>query len=131
MMNRKFGVMLLLLGLMLVLVPRFIFPVCEYQGYNAMTCSHTGTAEMFTGLMVMAAAAGLLLSKGSESLRWLSFSALAAGITVIWLPEAIGYCHSSRMPCNYATVPVLRLLGVLTILLSLAGFSLSFRGERK
>ena len=32
MINWKFGVMLFLLGLMVVLVPRFILPVCEYQG---------------------------------------------------------------------------------------------------
>ena len=130
MINRIFGAALFPLGLMVVLVPRFILPVCEYQGYNPMNCSHTGITEMFIGLMVMTVSTGLLFSKGSEGLRWLSFAALIAGVSVISVPEAIGYCHSSRMPCNYATVPVLRLLGVLIIALSLAGFSVSFRREK-
>ena len=129
--NWKFGLILFLVGLMVVLVPRFILPVCEYQGYDPMTCSHTAIAEMFLGAMVMAAAVGLFFSKSGESLRWLSFTALVAGVSVLWMPEAIGYCHSSRMPCNYGTVPVLRLLGVLIILMSLAGFLLSLRKDKK
>jgi hypothetical protein len=129
--NRKFGIAFLLIGLMLVLVPRYILPVCEYQGYNPMSCSNTAVAEMFIGFVVMAAAAGLFFSRGAGSLRWLSLAILASGISVLWIPEAIGYCRSDRMPCNYATVPVLRLLGVLLILSSLAGFLLSFKGEKK
>jgi hypothetical protein len=131
MMNRKFGVALFLLGLLVASVPRFILPVCEYQGFNPMTCSHTGTAESFVGLIILAAAAGLFFSKSSEGLRLLSFVALVAGICVVLLPSAIGYCHSDRMPCNYGTVPALRLLGALTILLSLGGGFFSFRGAKE
>ncbi len=129
--NRIFGVLFFLTGLMVLLVPRFILPVCEYQGFNPMACSHTAIAEMFVGIMVMAAATGLFFSRSGEGLRWLSFTALAAGISVIWIPEAIGYCHSGHMPCNYGTIPVLRLLGVLIVLLSLAGFLLSLRKEKR
>ncbi len=131
MMNRIFGAILFLGGLMVLLVPRFILPVCEYQGYNPMACSHTALAEMFVGSLVMAAATGLFFSRSGEGLRWLSFTALAAGISVLWIPEAIGYCHSGRMPCNYGTIPVLRLLGALIVLLSLTGFLLSFRREKR
>lgn len=129
--NWKFGIPFFVIGLMLVLVPRYILPVCEYRGYNPMSCSHTAIAEMFLGFMVMVTSAGMSFSRGSESLRWLSLPILAAGVSVLWIPEAIGYCHSSQMPCNYATLPVLRLLGVLTVLLSLGSFLLSFRGEKK
>lgn len=129
-MNWKFGIMLLLTGLLVVLTPRFILPTCEYQGFSKMACSDTGTAEMFIGVMIMASSGGLFFSKSRENLRWLSFSALVGGVSVVWIPEAIGYCHSGRMPCNYGTVPVLRLLGVLIILLTLAGFSLSFKGDK-
>jgi hypothetical protein len=131
MINRIVGVMFFLMGLMVLLVPRFILPVCEYRGYNPMACSHTALAEMFMGIMVMAAATGLFFSRSSEGLRWLSFTILASGVSVIWIPEAIGYCHSGLMPCNYGTVPVLRMLGVLIVLLSLTGFLLSFRKEKR
>lgn len=129
--NRKFGIAFFLMGLMLALVPRYILPVCEYQGYNPMSCSNTAVAEMFAGSLVMTASIALLFLRGTGSLRWLSLAILVSGISVLWIPEAIGYCRSDRMPCNYATVPVLRLLGVLLILSSLAGFLLSFKEERK
>lgn len=131
MMNRIFAVLFFLTGLMVLLVPRFILPVCEYQGYSPMACSHTAVAEMFMGVIVMAAAIGLFFSSGSDGLRWLSFTTLASGVSVIWIPQAIGYCHSGQMPCNYATIPVLRLLGALTVLISLAGFLLSFRAKER
>ena len=130
MINWKFGVILFLMGLVVVLVPRYILPVCGYQGYSPMACTHTAIAEMFMGFIVMAASAGMAFSKGNEALRWLSLTVLAAGISVIGMPEAIGYCHSSRMPCNYGTIPVLRLLGVLIILLALAGSLLSLKREK-
>lgn len=129
--GRKFGIMLLLMGLLVVLVPMYIFPVCEYQGHPEMTCSRTGIAEMFMGAIVMTSALGLILSKTPEALRWTAITTFVAGISVVLAPEAIGYCHSSRMPCNYGTVPVLRLLGGLIILLSLAGFLISLKGDKK
>jgi hypothetical protein len=125
----KFGIMLLLMGLLVFLTPRYIMPTCEYQGFSKMACSYTGTAEMFLGAIVMTAAAGMVLSGARETLKWSGLTAIAAGISVILVPEAIGYCHNSRMPCNYGTVPVLRLLGGLIIVLSLAGFIISLRRE--
>lgn len=110
MINWKFGVILFLMGLLVVLMPRYILPVCEYQGYKEMACSHTGKLEMFIGLVVMVASAGMFFSKTPETLRWQAFTILAAGLSVIVIPEVIGYCHNSSMPCNYGTIPVLRLI---------------------
>ncbi len=112
------------------MTPRYILPTCEYQGLSRMACTYTGTAEMFIGAIVMVAAVGMILSKTREILRWLGLTTLAAGISVILVPDAIGYCHNSQHPCNYGTVPLLRLLGGLIILLSLAGFLISFKGEK-
>ena len=127
MINWKFGIILFLLGLLVLLTPRYIFPTCEYQGFTRMACTYTGTAEMFIGAIVMSAAVGIILSKNQETLRWSCLTILAAGVSAILVPEAIGYCHSSEHPCNYGTVPVLRLIGVLIVLLSLTGFFASFR----
>ncbi len=95
-----------------------------------MACTYTGTAEMFTGAIVMISSAGIVLSRTRDALRWSGLTALAAGLSVILLPDAIGYCHNSQHPCNYGTVPLLRLLGGLIILLSLTGFLVSFRKEK-
>ena len=122
--------MLFLMGLLVFLTPRYILPTCEYQGLSRMACTYTGTAEMFIGAIVMMAAVGIILSKTRETLRWSGLTALAAGVSVILVPEAIGYCHNSQHPCNYGTVPMLRLLGALITLLSLAGFLMSLKGEK-
>ncbi len=122
--------MLFLMGLLVLLTPRYILPTCEFQGLSRMACTYTGTAEMFIGAIVMIAAVGMILSKTYEALRWSGLTTLAAGISVILVPEAIGYCHNSQHPCNYGTVPMLRLLGALIILLSIAGFIISLKGEK-
>ena len=115
------------MGLLVFLVPRYLFPTCEYQGFTRMACTYTGTAEMFIGAIVMSASVGMILSKSYGTLRWSSLTILTAGISIIFVPEAIGYCHSSEHPCNYGTVPVLRLIGILIVLLSLGGFLFSFK----
>lgn len=122
--------MLFLMGLLVLLTPRYILPTCEFQGLSRMACTYTGTAEMFIGAIVMIAAVGMILSKTYEALRWSGLTTLAAGISVILVPEAIGYCHNSQHPCNYGTVPMLRLLGALIILLSIAAFIISLKGEK-
>ncbi len=122
--------MLFLTGLLVSLTPRYILPTCEYQGFSRMACTYTGTAEMFIGAIVMIASVGIILSQSRETLRWSGLTTLAAGVSVIFVPEAIGYCHNSQHPCNYGTVPMLRLLGGLIIFLSLAGFLISLKGEK-
>jgi len=127
--NKIIGGLLLPMGALIFFIPRYIFPTCYYHGFHLMACSYMGTAEMAVGFIIMAVACGMLLSKSDEALRWLSLTALATGITVLVLPDAIGYCHSSDMPCNYATVPALQLFGSIVLLLSLTGMAISFRKD--
>lgn len=125
------GAILFLSGALVLFIPRFILPVCEFQGFAPMTCSHTGTAEMFMGGVMATASLGIFFSKATEAARWPALSALAAGLSVLLIPDAIGYCHSTRMPCNYGTVPALRLVGGVITLASLSAFLLSLKKERK
>jgi len=129
--NRVFGAILFSLGLLVFATPRFILPVCEYHGFKTMNCSYTGISEMFMGGIIMASAAGIIFSTSGETLRWSAVTTLVAGVSVITLPGAIGYCHSSSMPCNYGTIPMLRLAGSAVILASLAGLVVSFGKHRR
>jgi hypothetical protein len=127
MIQKTIGIVLFLMGLMVVLVPRYILPVCEYQGYSKMACSYTALSEMFLGFIVMVSSLGIFFSRSAEALRWLALILIVSGTSVLLIPEAIGYCHSSSMPCNYGTIPVLRLTGILIILVSLGGFLASLK----
>src|SRR5512143_3553794 len=113
MIQKMIGIVLFLTGLMVVLVPRYILPVCEYQGYSKMACSYTALSERCMGLIVMVSSLGIFFSRNAETLRWLALTPTALGISVFLIPDAIGYCHSSSMPCNYGTLPFLRLQGIL------------------
>jgi hypothetical protein len=90
-----------------------------------MACSYTGEAELFVGLIMVSISLAAFLSKVKETLKWLMFVAFFAGLSVILIPEVLGYCPSPNMPCHYGTVPLLRLLGGLSVLGSLAGLVMS------
>lgn len=125
--NRVFGAIFFIIGGLVALTPRYILPVCEYYGKPVMDCSYTAKAEYFAGFVIIAIGVGAFLSKGAEALRWLMFVALVAMVSVIVVPEVMGFCPNPRMYCNYGTVPMLRFLGGLGIVASAVGFGLSLK----
>jgi hypothetical protein len=84
-----------------------------------MNCGYMGRAEILIGVIVISIAVGIFFSKGTEALRWLMLVGLVTGVTVISVPQVLGYCPSSQMPCHYGTVPMLRLLGGLLAITSI------------
>jgi hypothetical protein len=119
--NKLVGSIVLALGLLVALTPRYILPVCEWAGKNPMNCGYMGRAEILIGLIVISIAVGTFFSKGAEALRWLMLVGLVTGVAVVFVPQVLGYCPSSQMPCHYSTVPMLRLLGGLLAITSAAG----------
>jgi hypothetical protein len=109
-MKTLIAVTVLMSGILLILVPRFILPVCEYEGYPAMHCSDTARAEYIVGALLMAVGIGAFLLKST------TMSIVGAAVSIVLyviafkLPDIYGYCHSSRMPCNYGAVPGIRLV---------------------
>lgn len=118
--NKIFAAILIVLGLLVATTPRYIVPVCEFTGRAKMACSYMGLTEILFGLLLLAIAIGLFITKKGP-IRGLMFVALAAGVLVIVSPEVIGYCPSHKMPCNYGTVPVMRLLGMAVVVTSIVG----------
>lgn len=127
-MRKGLGIALGVLGLLVILSPRYILPVCEFTGKQRMHCTYTANAELFVGFLMVSLAVGIIASSSPDALRWLMFSALVSGISVIIVPEVLGYCPSPMMPCHYGSVPMLRTLGLLTIILSIIGLIYSRKG---
>ena len=127
--NRIAGSIVFVLGLLVALTPRYILPVCEFAGKKPMNCGFMGRTEILIGIIVISIAVGTFLSKGAEALRLLMLVAVVTGATVLLVPEVLGYCPSSQMPCHYGTVPMLRLLGMLLVIVSSVGLALSRGGE--
>lgn len=112
-----FSVLYVVLGILTVLAPTVIFPVCA--GDMGMRCTYTGHAEVGLGLLL--AILGLVSLFLQEKVRaGISIATVGIGGFVIALPVGlIGVCGSNMMKCNVATRPLLVVLGVLIILVSL------------
>jgi hypothetical protein len=130
-MKTLIAVTALMSGILLILVPRFIFPVCEYEGYPAMHCSDTARAEYVVGALLLVAGIGAFLLKSTRT------SIIGAAVSIILyivaflLPDIYGYCHSSRMPCNYGTVPGIRFIASIGGIIMVVAIISLVRGTRK
>lgn len=121
-------------GVLFVLVPRFILPACEYEGYPPMHCSDTARAELLIGaLLVLVGGAAFFAKKAKLSLTGAG-AALILYTAAYLLPDSIGYCRSPRMPCNYGMVPAVRFIaavGAVTMVIAFAGIVRSVRTKGK
>ena len=107
------GIVLIVLGLLLLAIPHWLFPVCEFarethSGGMHMPCYWVARAEI--GLGVFVAFCGVLfLSVGGKQAKYgvalvSMFAALLAGVTATVI---IGGCANPDMICNQATLPAL------------------------
>jgi Domain of unknown function (DUF4418) len=120
-MKKLVAVTAIVSGLLLLLVPRYILPACEYLGHPAMHCSDTARAEYVVGvlLMVLGGMAAFLRPRGVG----LVCAAISDVLYVVafLLPDKFGYCHNTQMPCNYGMVPGVRFVAVISaIIMSIA-----------
>ena len=124
-MKRTAGIAALIGGLLLILVPRFILPVCEYQGYQPMHCSDTARAELYAGILLAGAGAAILLLRRPGLVLGALLAVIAAAAAAFTFPEVYGYCKSPKMPCNYGTIPAIRLIAAATAITALiaSGFT--------
>jgi hypothetical protein len=113
---------IILSSLLVALLPRFVFPVCE----PPMHCYYSYMAELALSAVAASASLAALLSKGLEAPRMLSIPVFVCGGFVIAFPSfLIGVCASPEMACHYGDLPVWNLSGGLMMLLSLAVFLIS------
>ena len=122
--NRAFGSILAALGILVLVTPRYILPVCEFvsPGHELSSCSFMFKAELGLGFVAIAISLAMFLSRTDDALKWLSFSSIFTGAAVLAMPNVTGYCLSPRMPCHYGAVPALRIIGGLIVIVSITGF---------
>lgn len=121
----------LMSGILLILVPRFILPVCEYEGYPAMHCSDTARAEYVMGALLLVVGIGVFLLKSTRTAIIGAMVSIILYIVAFLLPDKYGYCKSSRMPCNYGTVPGIRLIVIIGGIIMVVAIVSLVRSTRK
>ncbi len=121
------GALLVLLGIVIILTPWIIFPVCEMEGSFVvtasgtklpMTCGWTARAETGIGALIVVAG-GLLIARSTpETRQAVGVFSIAMGALVILFPTVlIGMCKVATHPCRLTTLPMLEVLGVLVIII--------------
>ena len=121
------GALLVLLGILVILTPWIIFPVCEVQGSFMqtasgmkvpMTCGWTARAETGVGALIVVAG-GLLIARSTpETRQAVGIFSIAMGALVVLFPTfLIGMCKVAEHPCRMTTLPALELLGVIVIII--------------
>ncbi len=126
-MNKWTGFTALIGGILLIVVPRFILPACEYQGYAAMHCSDTARWEMAVGTLLILTGVLALFLKFRIGLIVCSLAAISLFIVSFVLPDVSGYCRSARMPCNYGMVPGIRFIAAAGVISGVAAVIGIFR----
>jgi hypothetical protein len=121
-----FGALLVLLGIIIILTPWIIFPVCEMEGSYVvtstgmqlpMTCGWSARAESGIGALIVIAG-GLLIARSTKETRQaVGIFTIAMGALVILFPTfLIGMCKVATHPCRMTTLPALEILGVIVII---------------
>jgi len=121
-----YGALLVLLGIIIILTPWIIFPVCEMEGSYVvtstgmklpMTCGWSARAESGIGALIVVAGALLIARSTRETRQAVGIFTIAMGALVILFPTfLIGMCKVATHPCRMTTLPALEILGVIVII---------------
>jgi hypothetical protein len=121
------GAVLVLLGIIIILTPWFIFPVCEQHGLfmvlqsgvkMPMPCGWTARAEAGIGALIAVAGALLIAKPTQDTKQAVGVFSIAAGLLVILFPTVItGMCKLADHPCRTLTLPGLEILGAAVIII--------------
>jgi hypothetical protein len=116
------GIAVAVLGLLIALVPAFIFPTCTTLvetaagGAMPMKCLWSGRAEIGVGLLILCGGALLIVFKAPLIRIGISIMTALAGFLGLLIPALlIGGCGMATMTCRMTTFPALYVLTVLTM----------------
>jgi drug/metabolite transporter (DMT)-like permease len=125
--SQALGILLVLLGVLIILSPWVIFPVCEMHGLFVetkagmqlpMPCGYTARAETGIGALIAVAGGLLVARRTTETRQAVGIFSTAAGLLVILYPTIlIGMCRLADHPCRQLTLPALELLGAAVIII--------------
>ena len=122
-MSRKkiFGYISAIIGLLLVLAPKFITPVCPpMENGMFMKCHWMGNMTMGIGAVILVLAIIFIIVKDSKISLGLAISNIAIGVLEILNAHVlIGGCMKADMGCRAKTIPFCILLSGILVLVNI------------
>jgi hypothetical protein len=124
------GTLLLLTGILMLLIPRLLFPTCQFAGMMEMEraarmiCNTTGRITQLLGLITIAGGGAAIFKASLNVRRWGLIAAIISSlllfpIYLLWP----GVCHSTTMPCRVGTLPAIMVLGIVQTSIALIGMA--------
>lgn len=113
------SILFILSGLLVVLIPTVLFPVCSAEKMK-MACFFTKKTEIGLGIVIAAIGALYFFFKNEGVRLGLSLTQILLSALVLLYPtKLIGICKNTEMACRVKTLPALIvvtvLLGVVSI----------------
>ncbi|WP_019132033.1 DUF4418 family protein [Peptoniphilus obesi] len=110
-----------IVGLLLMLAPKFITPVCPpMENGMFMKCHWMGNMTMGIGAVILVLAIIFIMVKDSKISLGLSISNIAIGILEILNDHVlIGGCMKADMACRAKTIPFCTLLSGILVLVNI------------
>ena len=125
-----FATAFVLLGLLVILAPTVIFPVCESE--MKMACFFTKKAEIGVGLLIAAIGVVSFFLKNKDIRIGLSIAQFLNAALVLALPlKLTGLCKKSDMACRVKTLPALIVLSVLLAVTAAAEIFILAKSEQE
>ena len=123
-----FAAAFILLGLLVILAPTVLFPVCESE--MKMACFFTKKAEIGVGLVIAALGVIYFFLKNKDIRLGISIAQfLNAGLVLAFPAKITGLCKMSDMACRVKTYPALIVLSVLLALTAAANIVFLIKSE--
>jgi len=126
---------LIILALVVIIVPQFTN--CDASGriltlesgkQVPMKCLWSARAELALGIPLLVLGVLLAIARLKETIRSLSIMGVVLGILIVLIPTSIiGVCANPDMECLSIMKPLMIVVGILTILVSIAALLLNER----
>lgn len=124
------AILIVILGVVMLLIPQFIAPVCPIHDGHIMKCHWMGQAVIGLGCVVAVLGLLMLISKESKVAAAFSISAaLVSGLAIAVSTHLIGGCSHHHMSCQMHTIPAVTIVGGILLVLGL-GFAIYDRFQK-
>jgi hypothetical protein len=118
-------------GMIMLVVPRFVFPTCEQLGRGRMHCTDAAHAEYVLGaLLVLTGVCQFQLRQRGSAIA-VAAVATALCAAALFAPTYTRYCANPDMPCHYGMVPSVRFAAGAVGLVELAALVGLARGSAR
>jgi len=114
-----FGTVVIILGLLIALGPKFLFKVCGPMGEGVSHCHWSAQAEIGMGFLIVALGACMLVFTDPKTHLGLAIGTFLASIIALAVPHfLIGGCGSLGMKCRRIAFPALTVESVVLMVFS-------------